>query len=99
MLGRMVATALLHQPPETLWDPELRELAESLDLMVSNGPVRDGAATLGQRARENAVPPAIRPAAGTHRLAPGVLPYAPCRRSRCRLDRRPPRAGLPRARH
>jgi hypothetical protein len=26
MLGRMVAAALEHQPPETMWAPELREL-------------------------------------------------------------------------
>jgi Bacterial capsule synthesis protein PGA_cap len=36
MLGRMVAVALERQPPETVWAPELRELAESLDLVVCN---------------------------------------------------------------
>ena len=36
MLGRMVALELEHQPPETLWAPELRELAGSLDLVVCN---------------------------------------------------------------
>jgi Bacterial capsule synthesis protein PGA_cap len=36
MLGRMVAAALERQPPETLWAPELRELARSLDLVVCN---------------------------------------------------------------
>jgi poly-gamma-glutamate synthesis protein (capsule biosynthesis protein) len=36
MLGWMVAEALQHQPPETLWDPELRRLACSLDLVVCN---------------------------------------------------------------
>ena len=36
MLGRMVAEALREQPPETLWDPRLRALACSLDLVVCN---------------------------------------------------------------
>ena len=36
MLGRMVGKALHRQPPETLWAPELRELAGSLDLVVCN---------------------------------------------------------------
>jgi poly-gamma-glutamate capsule biosynthesis protein CapA/YwtB (metallophosphatase superfamily) len=36
MLGRMVTEAVRAQPPETLWDPELRELAKSLDLVVCN---------------------------------------------------------------
>ena len=36
MLGRMVAMELERQPPETLWAPELRELARSLDLVVCN---------------------------------------------------------------
>ena len=36
MLGRMVAEALHQRPPETLWAPELRELASSLDLVVCN---------------------------------------------------------------
>lgn len=36
MLGRMVGEALRRQPPETLWAPELRELAASLDLVVCN---------------------------------------------------------------
>jgi poly-gamma-glutamate capsule biosynthesis protein CapA/YwtB (metallophosphatase superfamily) len=36
MLGRMVAQALEHQSPETLWAPELRALAGSLDLVVCN---------------------------------------------------------------
>jgi capsule synthesis protein PGA_cap len=36
MLGRMVAVALEREPPETLWAPELRELARSLDLVVCN---------------------------------------------------------------
>jgi len=36
MLGRMVAEALERRPPETLWEPELRQLAGSLDLVVCN---------------------------------------------------------------
>ena len=36
MLGRMVAAALERQPPPTLWAPELRELAGSLDLVICN---------------------------------------------------------------
>ena len=36
MLGRMVAKALERQPPESLWAPKLRELAQSLDLVVCN---------------------------------------------------------------
>jgi poly-gamma-glutamate synthesis protein (capsule biosynthesis protein) len=36
MLGRMVAEALEHQAPESVWAPELRELAESLDLVIAN---------------------------------------------------------------
>ncbi|HZE05523.1 MAG TPA: CapA family protein, partial [Solirubrobacteraceae bacterium] len=36
MLGRMVGKALQRRPPETLWAPELRELAVSLDLVVCN---------------------------------------------------------------
>src|SRR5579884_481365 len=36
MLGRMVGEALREQRPETLWDPELRALAGSLDLVVCN---------------------------------------------------------------
>jgi len=36
MLGRMVAGALEIEPPETLWAPELRDLAASLDLVVCN---------------------------------------------------------------
>jgi len=36
MLGRMVARALERERPETLWAPELRELARSLDLVVCN---------------------------------------------------------------
>jgi poly-gamma-glutamate synthesis protein (capsule biosynthesis protein) len=36
MLGRMVAVALERQPPESLWAPELRELAQSLDMVVCN---------------------------------------------------------------
>ena len=36
MLGRMVARALERRPPETLWAPELRELAGSLDLVICN---------------------------------------------------------------
>jgi poly-gamma-glutamate capsule biosynthesis protein CapA/YwtB (metallophosphatase superfamily) len=36
MLGRMVAEALERQPPGALWDPELRRLAGSLDLVVCN---------------------------------------------------------------
>jgi capsule synthesis protein PGA_cap len=36
MLGRMVAVAQERQSPETLWAPELRELAGSLDLVVCN---------------------------------------------------------------
>ncbi len=36
MLGRLVAEALRDRSPETVWDPALRELAGSLDLMVCN---------------------------------------------------------------
>jgi poly-gamma-glutamate capsule biosynthesis protein CapA/YwtB (metallophosphatase superfamily) len=36
MLGRMVAKALGRCAPETLWAPELRELASSLDLVICN---------------------------------------------------------------
>lgn len=36
MLGRMVALELERRGPETLWAPELRELARSLDLVVCN---------------------------------------------------------------
>ncbi len=36
MLGRMVAEALQRQLPETVWAPELRKLAEPLDLVVCN---------------------------------------------------------------
>ena len=36
MLGRMVAAALERQSPETLWAPELRELAGSLALVICN---------------------------------------------------------------
>ncbi len=36
MLGRMVAEALHRQAPETVWAPELRPLAEPLDLVVGN---------------------------------------------------------------
>jgi poly-gamma-glutamate capsule biosynthesis protein CapA/YwtB (metallophosphatase superfamily) len=36
MLGRMVAKALQREAPETLWAPELRALARSLDLVVCN---------------------------------------------------------------
>jgi poly-gamma-glutamate synthesis protein (capsule biosynthesis protein) len=36
MLGRMVAGALEPQPPEALWEPELRELASCLDLVICN---------------------------------------------------------------
>ena len=36
MLGRMVAEELQRRPPETLWAPELRDLAGSLDLVVCN---------------------------------------------------------------
>ena len=36
MLGRMVAEALRDRSPETLWDPRLRALAGSLDLVVCN---------------------------------------------------------------
>jgi hypothetical protein len=34
MRGRMVAEALERQAPEASWDPELRQLAGSLDLVV-----------------------------------------------------------------
>jgi poly-gamma-glutamate synthesis protein (capsule biosynthesis protein) len=36
MLGRTVAKALEHRAPETIWAPELRALAGSLDLVVCN---------------------------------------------------------------
>ncbi|MGZ4262216.1 MAG: CapA family protein, partial [Solirubrobacteraceae bacterium] len=36
MLGRMVAEALEGEPPEALWDRQLRELAGALDLVVCN---------------------------------------------------------------
>ena len=36
MLGRMVARALRRQAPETLWAPDLRQLAGTLDLVVCN---------------------------------------------------------------
>ncbi len=36
MLGRMVGVALERQSPESLWAPELRDLAQSLDLVVCN---------------------------------------------------------------
>lgn len=36
MLGRMVAEALERQAPESVWAPELRELAGSLDLVIAN---------------------------------------------------------------
>jgi len=36
MLGRLVAGVLERQWPETLWAPELRDLAASLDLVVCN---------------------------------------------------------------
>jgi poly-gamma-glutamate capsule biosynthesis protein CapA/YwtB (metallophosphatase superfamily) len=36
MLGGIVAKGLRRQPAETLWAPELRELAGSLDVVVCN---------------------------------------------------------------
>jgi poly-gamma-glutamate synthesis protein (capsule biosynthesis protein) len=36
MLGRGVAVTLARRPPESVWEPELRELAGSLDLLVCN---------------------------------------------------------------
>jgi poly-gamma-glutamate synthesis protein (capsule biosynthesis protein) len=36
MLGRMVAEELGSRPPESLWAPELRDLAAGLDLVVAN---------------------------------------------------------------
>jgi poly-gamma-glutamate capsule biosynthesis protein CapA/YwtB (metallophosphatase superfamily) len=36
MLGRGVATELMHRRPEELWDPELRALAMKLDLVLCN---------------------------------------------------------------
>ena len=36
MLGRNVAAALRTRSPEELWDPSLRELTSSLDLVICN---------------------------------------------------------------